>query len=544
MNMKVVFGSASLTFAALFAYLAATSKFSSPIGELRPTDTFSGYVWKSDHANQIAVEDLVEQLEAEFDDLKNSSTLQDQPSSAGGDGDGDEEGVDANAEAALETIIMGSTPADEKSHRGRREPENQNQNHPPENQKSHRRRRRTTEAPTSPPPKVEHHQARRRSRRRSRRRAEEHGSPTNTFVSLEERLKKHPDRGEVRFVSSRHSSDSGHRPVPAPSRVHSAGKSPSGKPDGYKLTFADIKAAAASVNTILSAPAPAKVRLAPQSSEKCRTDDPRTRVLVMLGCSGSTFVQAKARELARLHGYCVAGDFEPFDNDKKKYEKQADEEHKTFDDVLYEDITKHRQKGTAFAMKATQGRILSSNGGLFRRLQADGMVMVHVYRSNSVDLLSCMINDCFGESDKLGYAVYPDGKRSKLCFQRRFTKDLTTQLYISTDHLHFTLNHLSLKHVRDHAWLKSHAYEFDSIPVEELMAYETSWKPEDMDQSLKAWKKVMKSWGITPDTKLIADDLKNEQGSRLPEPHWKKIYNYGAVSDALQGSPLAKMLEH
>jgi len=260
----------------------------------------------------------------------------------------------------------------------------------------------------------------------------------------------------------------------------------------------------------------------------------RPRVLVMPGCSGSTYVQKTARELLRRHGYTVAPAAFEICNPKTnaKYTKS-----KGMGQALHEmhrAFTK-RQQTMVFKcdMKDSKTRTALKNMGAH---------FVFAHRSNILDYMTCLVRDCF-VTTPLGTPVDASGQPSALCFNRRTkmvaSKESPTFANLNITDLAKRLVSFNAKSLLSSAQLatsgrKKHVPTFT---MEALAAYQFN-SSSGVADSLKAWTDLLKGWSVKPNATTIRNFLtKNAVSRPPPAPHSKTIYNIAQVSDYLRTHP-------
>jgi len=267
----------------------------------------------------------------------------------------------------------------------------------------------------------------------------------------------------------------------------------------------------------------------------------RPRMLYAKGCSGSTWVQKVARELMKLHGFCVSPvAYEPL-NPTSDVKRLFSYDNATIGDSM--------QRATEYWGKQGATLVYKGVGGLDsvfvrKKMKKLGTYAAVVWRSNALDHAVCMVRDCF--SDKLGYAVDESGNETQICFQRRKAPEAETKSYkvkLNMTNLLRQLAYMTAQGQRLADDLKASDYqgqEFSMVTYEDLADYQrqdSQWtnSTEAFDRSVEAWGSLLRSWGVTPVYKTIMDYLQSGKGTRSPpRSHSDMIYNYGEVRDMIQ----------
>lgn len=261
-------------------------------------------------------------------------------------------------------------------------------------------------------------------------------------------------------------------------------------------------------------------------------------MLYAKGCSGSTWVQKVGRELLRLHGYCVSPvAYEPLNptSDVKRLFSQGNG---TIGDSMERANEYWGKQGATFVYKGT-GALDSTF--VRKRMHKIGAYAAVVWRSNALDHAVCMVRDCF--SDKLGYAVDENGKETQICFQRRkapSAEGRSFKVKLNMTHLLRQIAYMSAQGQRLGEDLKvSDFKDFNILTYEDLADYQrrdSQWtnSTEAFDRAVEAWGSFMRSWGVTPSYKTIADYLTAGMHSRdPPRLHSDMIYNYNEVKELI-----------
>lgn len=265
----------------------------------------------------------------------------------------------------------------------------------------------------------------------------------------------------------------------------------------------------------------------------------RPRMLYAKGCTGSTWVQKVARELMRLHGFCVSPvAYEPL-NPTSDVKRLFSYDNGTIGDSM--------QRATEYWGKQGATLVYKGVGGLDsvfvrKKMKKLGTYAAVVWRSNALDHAVCMVRDCF--SDKLGYAVDEHGNETQICFQRRKTPDADSRSYkvkLNMTNVLRQLAYMTAQGQRLADDLKASDYrDFSMVTYEDLADYQrrdSQWtnSTEAYDRAVEAWGSLLRSWGVTPVYKTIMGYLLSGAATRdPPRSHSDMIYNYEEVRDMIQ----------
>lgn len=253
-------------------------------------------------------------------------------------------------------------------------------------------------------------------------------------------------------------------------------------------------------------------------------------------CDG---VEKVARELMKLHGFCVSPvAYEPL-NPTSDVKRLFSYDGGTIGDSM--------QRATEYWGKQGATLVYKGVGGLDsvfvrKKMKKLGTYAAVVWRSNALDHAVCMVRDCF--SDKLGYAVDEQGNETQICFQRRKAPDADSRSYkvkLNMTNLLRQLAYMTAQGQRLGDDLKASDYtDFSMVTYEDLADYQrrdSQWtnSTEAFDRAVEAWGSLLRSWGVTPVYNTIMDYLLSGKGTRdPPRSHSDMIYNYGEVRDMIQ----------
>lgn len=257
----------------------------------------------------------------------------------------------------------------------------------------------------------------------------------------------------------------------------------------------------------------------------------RPRMLVMSGCSGSSFLLNMASGLLEAHGAAVntPGGGELTKPSQNPFYKPS--------------------AGMGVAMEAAYASALQSNATLVFKEQGArssffqdstplllklNTYVVHGFRENAIDRMVCLVKDCF-VNETFGVPVY-HGDESDMCFARRKLgrKSAITpgdyKARLNTTHLASNL----LQALEDPKLEKTRidAAGFRntvSLSTEALLDFEHD--SSALDSAVEAWSHFLEAWGVRPETQSIRNHLSKYVGRFTAEPHRDTIYNFQEVAD-------------
>ena len=296
------------------------------------------------------------------------------------------------------------------------------------------------------------------------------------------------------------------------------------------------------------------------------------RILLMAGCSGSTFVQRTARHILSAHGVMTGGSFEIFDacihwpgNGSPACENQHNfwlettgqtlvQAHANFAGSLEKAVERLRSSNTVFMSKADMSVIASDNPTRQSLVRLNAKVAA-VLRDNALDRAVCMVRDCFQTEEKAcGISVDETGEKSDLCFDRRKSPNHHIKAKFDPVCLKAKLEgdgvpgvgfdrHLeAIMEVAPTNFCKPIRYEdlaeFQATHSEEQYGnVSETLNNRGMERSMLAWSNLLLCWGYTPIASRISEVLQRSALSRSPEsPHGTTIFNIDEVAQVLATS--------
>lgn len=298
-----------------------------------------------------------------------------------------------------------------------------------------------------------------------------------------------------------------------------------------------------------------------------RTTPSRPRVLVVNGCSGSTFVMKVARRLFLAHGLQVYGwEYELLNPTKNPFfNRSAVQKHGTTAataralEAVHEDAQLRR---SVLLFNGAPGYLSEAVASVLRRREA---LLVHAWRRNVLDTLVCEVRDCFahttptgkraGTADTLGWPVDArSGARSPACFEQRRSKraNSTGASTAATGPTKARLNVSSLisllpldSPARVANFLRSRRLAAPvSLSTEELSDFSLAAPSREEAQarlrrSATAWERALSAWGVPTKTEqlvrlLAAERDRLQTTPRVVTPHAQTIANVAEVAGTLR----------
>jgi hypothetical protein len=265
-------------------------------------------------------------------------------------------------------------------------------------------------------------------------------------------------------------------------------------------------------------------------------------MLVMGGCSGSSFVMGVAMKMLQYLGSNIVhfGDSEMLKPEKNRFYKKE----YGMGPAMVEAKDFAREHGGILVFQAMANQLTAkaddglSWGEMVPYFASMGTRAVFVYRKNLLDLAVCNVKDCF--TKQFGDPVDSHGKPSDLCFDRRSKKNVGE--YKAKFHdgkVVDAIQHFNKGRTEARSVLKEN-FIFETVVAEELLAYQYG-NPHGMHEATKAWKKFMASWGVAVSEEKIKQFLVENAAKRdMPGPHSDTIYDVEAVKKALDEAHLLR----
>jgi len=296
----------------------------------------------------------------------------------------------------------------------------------------------------------------------------------------------------------------------------------------------------------------------------------RPRVLVVNGCSGSTFVMKVARRLFLAHGLTVYGwEYELLNPAKNPFfNRSAVQKHGTSAataralEAIHDDATRRR---SVLLFNGAPGYLSEAVAAVLRKRDAR---LVHAWRRNVLDTLVCEVRDCFahttptgkrapGAADALGWPVDArTGARSSACFeQRRSKRANSTAATTAAAVMGPTKAHLNVSSLvgllpldspsRVASFLRSRRLATAvSLSTEELSDFSLAAPSREEAQvhlrrSAAAWERALTAWGVPTNaeqlSRLLAAERDRLQATpHVVTPHAQTIANMAEVTETLR----------
>jgi hypothetical protein len=280
-----------------------------------------------------------------------------------------------------------------------------------------------------------------------------------------------------------------------------------------------------------------------------QSKDMLPRMLVMGGCSGSSFIMLVAMKLLEVHGipFVWFDDTEMLKPEKNKFYTwetgMGSAMKKANEDAL--------SRGGVLAFQAMTNMLTTEGSGeqggqvevtwddVKDDLKGMGTHVVYAKRENLLDHAVCKVRDCF--TSQFGIPVDENGQRSKLCFDRRKAESGEYKAKMIPPKLVKMIKKTADDVELEQKILAETFPQFNVVTMEDLLAYQYS--EDDLTTSVEAWKSFMESWGVPPDMDAIKKFLQKDIGShKKPGPHSETIYNIDEVKEELLNEHLDKYL--
>jgi len=269
-------------------------------------------------------------------------------------------------------------------------------------------------------------------------------------------------------------------------------------------------------------------------------------MVVMDGCSGSSYIVTQVKYLFNLHGHPTSFNHEPelFVPRQNPFFHGNRSLGEAVEMVNKDEVSRNKTlvfKGSSENLHIEDGRMAWSTqvAPSLRKMQT---YAVYAWRSNVLDHAVCMVKDCFSlaygtknfSKEALGHPVAANGTRRQECFQRR-KANVSSKDYKVTFHPEVLTEYLRTSYdnvLAEREKLTRTVGPFGVVTAEELTAFEHD--RSQFDRSCRAWHSLLRSLGIRPDKAIIRSYLAKTAGSRpAPALHSETIFNFEEVKAAL-----------
>lgn len=282
------------------------------------------------------------------------------------------------------------------------------------------------------------------------------------------------------------------------------------------------------------------------------------RVILMLGCSGSTTVNNFLYKVLRDHGI-VIHDFR-YKSEKMEYANfemlternipahirdEVNEWYKSLDVTRPDPKTKiieelrrlneELSEQNEVLMVKTATRDMEYITAFQDRFDAS---FTSIYRSNMLDVLICFIKDCFSWEvmDSLGYMTFENGTRADVCDERRKDefKSLKLSVHLETKVLIDHIQKLELQNQERIDISTPLVYPSKPQTSEDLFAYEFTSDEDTFQMSLNAWIMALRPLVTTVQPEILESRMRPTQSTRSHPNYSDEIENYLEVYSALE----------
>jgi len=288
-------------------------------------------------------------------------------------------------------------------------------------------------------------------------------------------------------------------------------------------------------------------------SNVTRNTDGKIRVIIGMGCSGSTNIVTITKKILEAHGFKIykAGAYELFKPHKNKFFETAKEEliksgkkDPSNETIILKSFSLLNQN----AIKNGQVLVMKlKHRSLIESLNETGTALfAHMYRNNILDRFICEARDCFFNGKRLkAYPVVRKKRtyeRTDLCMDRRKHRDIEVKVKFSDiSILKDRMNYEIKKRKNWNNIIKPYIAPSESQESENLFAFEYTSNETVFESSVRAWESFLKSFDL--DINIISMVLRPKQNTRsLPKSHDKLIQNFYEVKKMLNSEGLGGFL--
>ena len=274
----------------------------------------------------------------------------------------------------------------------------------------------------------------------------------------------------------------------------------------------------------------------------------RPKLLLIDGCSGSTYIQGFAACLLDLHGERTKATY------GSRYSNNEREPLNFLKPLHVDDsVTPPLLATTPAGLRRLCARAAAANETLVFNVQTwalrwlpelvpslhlCGARMVSVARANALDQVVCLVKDCFDRT--LGHPVDREGRNSSICTARRARAPEERHLaQLRVAGLMERLQSILDNGATQHSQLESAGFgSRETLLYEDLAAATYTDAAPNVKRSLSAWSALLAGWGVQPHAGRIRDAIRSTGSRRTPPPpHAQVIQNHAEVRQALAARP-------
>jgi len=269
-------------------------------------------------------------------------------------------------------------------------------------------------------------------------------------------------------------------------------------------------------------------------------------MILQRGCTCSSTVMQYARELLPDQGVPI------FKTSIKELLRSNNLEklpwHESGDDLVatvQRGLDQTSQDGLAMIFNTFRMVNVSSRKSLNDVLLEHGTRAVIVHRQNVLDTLVCEVRDCFkgGEGSSRaprGYPVDLSGEPNDICFLRRGPDGggIKTKAVINVTNMFDHMKEAMTYPTEQKEVLSGLGFpDAEVVTAEDLLGHEYS--ANNLPASFAAWKKLLRSFGITPNGPKLTRFLSSRVNTySAPESHRDSIWNLEAVKKEMEKSEM------
>jgi len=269
----------------------------------------------------------------------------------------------------------------------------------------------------------------------------------------------------------------------------------------------------------------------------------RPRMLVMNGCSGSTFVVHLGMILMQLHGARIEtyGDAESMSSKKNPFYEQTGHDLTKAMDMSAAEAQKNNKTYILKGMLKTGDEQLLEWRQSVASLKKFQAYAIHGYRANFLDKMACQIKDCFA-TKRMGYPVM-DGERSNLCFERRSStlggadSAEKYQAHFNIENLEESLNQMDHDYKWERMAMLRTGFTVHQLTTEDLSDFESDNSDEAWERGIKAWSDYLRYWGVQPQRDIIVGRIESLRSGRAGKTQGLQIENMQEVRQKLKELP-------
>lgn len=267
----------------------------------------------------------------------------------------------------------------------------------------------------------------------------------------------------------------------------------------------------------------------------------KPRIVIASGCSGSSATTSLIHQIIEAHGLSVCHykyglrDLELLKPEKNPFYEEARKKlknmgHSTAYGSVMLQAVKDMQEDARLAnqtvfFKADVSHLTKGGSTLVKGLKKMGASFARMYRGNFLDRCVCVVRDCMGWSNLLGYPVFAsNGTKTDMCFKRRRSEEHTKAVLKHANMCVRFFRNEERKNEKNFGRLISPSM---ATSYESLFEFEFTSDNLALERSKDAWVSLLASFlGVRLDESTILQILTKHQNSRkAPGSHENVIHN-------------------